>query len=95
MKSVTIDELFEALKNEARLLDVRESFEYSAGHVPQAISLPMSELEERLTEVQTGDYIICQSGARSANCVAFLEANGIETINVEGGTSAWKGCLAV
>jgi len=34
-------------------------------------------------------YVICQSGGRSLRACEFAEANGIEAVNVAGGTGAW------
>ncbi len=53
----------------------------------------MSQLEEKYQEITDGNYIICQSGARSARACQYLLAKGIETINISGGTSAWDGQL--
>ncbi|MDR0298199.1 MAG: rhodanese-like domain-containing protein [Streptococcaceae bacterium] len=93
MKSITTTELTTALEKGATLLDIREAFEYQSGHVPVAKNLPMSELESRLSEIQPGSYLICQSGARSERACNYLAAQGIEVTNVLGGTSAWAGEL--
>lgn len=93
MKSVNQTEFFAVVQSGARVVDVRESYEYQNGHVPNAENIPMSELEKRFNEVNDGDYIICQSGVRSANCCAFLELKGIRSINVLGGTNDWEGVL--
>jgi rhodanese-related sulfurtransferase len=34
-------------------------------------------------------YVVCRSGARSANACGFLRASGVDAINVTGGTLAW------
>ncbi|HEH3208983.1 TPA: rhodanese-like domain-containing protein, partial [Staphylococcus aureus] len=34
-------------------------------------------------------YIVCAGGVRSAKVVEYLEANGIDAVNVEGGMHAW------
>ncbi|MDR9867412.1 rhodanese-like domain-containing protein [Lactococcus cremoris] len=77
----------------AIIIDVREDFEYRNGHVPEAKNIPLSQLEEKYQEITDGNYIICQSGARSARACQYLLSKGIETINISGGTSAWDGQL--
>lgn len=73
------------------LIDVREVHEYAAGHVPEAVSIPMSILPVRLGEVPRGVpvHLICASGARSAMVGQWLDQQGYSTVNVAGGTGAW------
>jgi rhodanese-related sulfurtransferase len=77
---------------DAVLLDVREENEWVAGHAPEAHHLPMSELAGRLAEVPDADplYVICRSGARSGQVVAFLNQQGRHSVNVEGGMQSWE-----
>ena len=74
------------------LIDVREVVEYISGHAPVAVNLPLSELVARVAEVPRGDtvYLICESGGRSAQAAEWLAAQGIDAVNVIGGTSAWR-----
>jgi len=73
------------------LLDVREDDEWAAGHAPDAVHVPMTELAARLDEVPEADplYVICRSGGRSQRVAQYLNANGWDAINVAGGMSAW------
>ncbi len=82
-----------ALPAERVLLDVREHDEWAAGHAPDAVHLPMSELAGRLDDVPDAAplYIICRSGGRSERVTAYLNANGWEAVNVVGGMSSWSG----
>ena len=54
-----------------------------------AIHIPMGEIVERLHEVPEGAAVICRSGARSAQVVAYLRQQGMDAVNVAGGTLAW------
>jgi rhodanese-related sulfurtransferase len=74
------------------LLDVREDDEWAAGHAPGAVHVPMSQLAGRLGEVPSPDaqlYVICRSGGRSARVTAYLNQNGWDAVNVDGGMQAW------
>lgn len=76
---------------DAAVVDVREPYEYAAGHVPGAISIPMATIPVRLQDLPRGDvYVICESGARSWQVATFLAQRGIEVTNVDGGTGAWR-----
>jgi rhodanese-related sulfurtransferase len=35
-------------------------------------------------------YVVCRSGARSARMTAYLNANGWDAVNVDGGMQAWQ-----
>jgi len=87
MKSIDITEL------EGRglpLIDVRETDEFAAGHVPGAVNIPMSEITGRLDELPSGAFdVICQAGGRSARVVEYLEGQGHDATNIDGGTGAW------
>jgi rhodanese-related sulfurtransferase len=75
----------------ATLIDVREADEFAGAHVPGAQLIPMSEVVERVDEVPTIDtvYVICATGSRSARAVEFYRKQGIDAVNVAGGTLAW------
>lgn len=76
-----------------RLFDVREPDEYVSGHVPGAVLVPLQSVPDNvdLFRGNGAAYIICRSGGRSAAACEFLAAQGIEVINIAGGTAAWVG----
>jgi len=73
------------------LIDVREPDEWTAGHAPHAVHVPMGELPARLAELpEDGQvYLVCRGGGRSARATAYLNQNGWEAVNVDGGMKAW------
>jgi rhodanese-related sulfurtransferase len=73
------------------LLDVREPYEWAAGHVPTATHIPMGEVGARTAELPADDtvYVICRSGHRSGQVAAALSQAGWHAINVAGGMQAW------
>ena len=74
------------------LLDVREPWEFEAGHVPGARLIPLAELEDRVNEVPRDRPIlaICHSGQRSLAAAGYLIQLGYAAVsNVDGGTAAW------
>jgi rhodanese-related sulfurtransferase len=91
---VDLDDLHAALEAGFPLLDVREPDEFAAVRVPQAKLVPLMAVPEQLEAIQdmaqAGTlYVICASGGRSNRAAAFLRANGIDAVNVVGGTNAW------
>ncbi len=75
----------------AVVIDVRELHEYVEGHVPGAPHIPLSSVPERVHEVPAeGEVlVICKAGGRSRNAATFLRGQGVDAINVAGGTQAW------
>jgi rhodanese-related sulfurtransferase len=76
----------------AYLIDVREADEWSCGHAPEAVHLPLSELMARIAEVPEDQsvYVICKVGGRSEQAVNYLNQLGRSTVNVSGGMLAWQ-----
>lgn len=77
----------------AFVIDVREPFEYMAGHVPNARLVPLGALPHQAGAMPTDRpvYIICASGNRSLTAASWLAQAGMDARSVAGGTSAWAG----
>lgn len=89
MRSVTPQE-FAALDG-AHLIDVREPAELAAVRTEIAQPLPMSTLQYHLDELPDGTiYVLCHSGARSARVAQFLEQQGYDAVNIDGGILEWE-----
>lgn len=73
------------------LIDVREPDEFASGHVPGAVNIPLGDVPARMGEIPADEpvYLICRSGGRSARAGEYLEQNGYDTVNIEGGTLEW------
>lgn len=80
-----------ALPADGYLIDVREDDEWRAGHAPNAVHVPLSELTARAGEVPADRdvYVICKVGGRSEQAVRYLNQLGRSTVNVAGGMLAW------
>ena len=81
-------------KEKVVVLDVRESAEYAFSHIPNAISIPLGELEERFSELNKEDeiYVVCRTGNRSDLAAQKMAANGFNmVVNVVPGMSQWTG----
>lgn len=89
--SITVADLPAELPAGATLLDVREDDEWAAGHAPQALHIPMGELPSRLDELPADGnvYVVCRGGGRSARATVWLNANGWDAVNVDGGMKSW------
>lgn len=89
MRSVTPQQ-FAALEG-AALIDVREPTELAEVRTEVAQPLPMSTLQDHLDELPDGTiYVLCHSGGRSARVVQFLEQQGYDAVNVDGGILEWQ-----
>lgn len=78
------------------VLDVREAAEYAFGHIPDAVSIPLGELEDRFNELDKNSeiYVVCRTGSRSDLASQKLAENGFtKVVNVVPGMSEWTGAM--
>ena len=79
-------------KNNIRIVDVRSPEEWSRGHLPGAMHVPLALLPDRMSELDASTPIVlhCQGGGRSSIATSFLQANGLSNVsNLAGGFDAW------
>ena len=76
------------------VLDVREAVEYAFNHIPDAVSIPLGELEDRMDELNKEKeiYVVCRTGNRSDLAAQKLAQKGFTNVmNVVPGMSQWNG----
>lgn len=88
---VGLEELEQAQRAGAVILDVREPDEYATGHVAGARLVPLAAVPQVVDQLPTDQpvYVICQSGRRSVDAAQLLRRRDIDARSVAGGTSAW------
>ncbi|CAO5172726.1 Rhodanese-related sulfurtransferase [Frankia sp. AiPs1] len=92
--AVSVDDLPADLSADGAplLVDVREPDEWSAGHIADALHIPMGDLVARLDEVPRGQdiVVVCRSGRRSAAVTNYLVQGGWQARNLTDGMIAWQ-----
>ena len=93
ISEISVDELAALLDATPtlRLIDVREVDEYEAGHVAGAQLVALSTVPDHVDAFR-GDgpaYVICKSGGRSMRACEFLSDQGLDVVNIAGGTMGW------
>ncbi|PRO64821.1 sulfurtransferase TusA family protein [Alkalicoccus urumqiensis] len=93
-RTVSNEELKQKLSEDVQVVDVREPAEYAFAHIPGAVSIPLGELESRLSELDQAKetYVVCRTGSRSDLASHQLTDNGFTNVtNVIPGMSEWDG----
>ena len=74
------------------LLDVRQDWETQLCRLPNAVHIPIEELELRVEELNAQDEIVvyCHMGVRSAAVAEYLRSLGFAKVrNLTGGVDSW------
>ncbi|MFK5915162.1 MAG: rhodanese-like domain-containing protein [Woeseiaceae bacterium] len=82
-------------REDAVILDVRESNEYSEGHIINSVHIPLASLKDKIKDLEkhkTQKIIVaCKSGSRSSQACGNLKKQGFEQVfNLSGGIMAWE-----
>jgi sulfur-carrier protein adenylyltransferase/sulfurtransferase len=90
---ITAPELAERMKhNHLKLLDVREPHELQISHIEGATLIPLGQLAQRLSELDSAEdmVVFCKGGTRSARALELLVSAGFRKVkNLAGGINAW------
>lgn len=93
VSEITGEEAYQKFQEGALILDVRTAEEWSQGHIPNAILIPLDELESRMKELPKDREIvvICHTGNRSREgAVLLLKAGFTKVYTVIGGMNNWQ-----
>ena len=83
------------IKEGETLIDVRTKEEFFAGHINNAINIPIDELRQRLNEVPNGKsvFIYCEAGLRGYLAQCIMKQSGFNQVsNLSGGYKLWQAC---
>ena len=82
-------------RRDALVLDVRDTGEFSAGHIGNAKHIPEAQLSERIKELERHKsrpiVVSCRAGARAPAVSGLLRKQGFpEVFALKGGIAAWQ-----
>ncbi|WP_202710673.1 rhodanese-like domain-containing protein [Sporosalibacterium faouarense] len=81
-------------ESDISIIDIRETDEYVNGHIPGAISHPLSNLKNSIEELDKKEeyYLVCRTGRRVQMSTKIFAESGFEhIIKVIPGMSEWHG----
>ena len=95
MKRFTAKKVQEKLESgeQLNIIDIREVDEVKEGKIPEAIHIPLGLVEFNVNELDKKKryVMVCRSGARSGASATYLEGQGFDVINMDGGMMAYEG----
>jgi len=81
-------------KEDAVILDIRETNEYDQGHITDAMNIPFTKLQQRTGELNNYKekpvILVCKMGQHSGAAGRILAKNGFKDVRrLSGGVSGW------
>ena len=78
----------------AILVDVRSEADFKAGHITNAINIPLDQIEVQINKITSNSkkniIVYCQKGVRSAQAFRLLNKLSLPKLyTIEGGLDAW------
>ena len=81
-------------ENKARLIDVREPWEFATARIEGSVPMPMGDVPARAHQEFDPDehlVVLCHHGMRSMNVTVWLRNQGFENVqSLRGGIDAWS-----
>lgn len=82
-------------RSDAVVVDVRDKKEFESGHIVDAINIPLSKLDQRITELEKHKdkpvVVVCKMGQHSSEaCNKLLSAGYEKVVKLGGGITEWK-----
>jgi len=89
---VDVESVLDGKAGDYFLLDVRTPQEFDAGHIPEAVNVPVDALRTRLGELPRDREIAvyCQVGRRGYLATRMLRQAGLKAVNGGGGYTAYQ-----
>ncbi len=90
--TVRADRALALVRDGAVLVDVREKSEWRSGHAPQAIHVPLAQIDSVTGRLRADVPVVvmCASGMRSRTAARHLRARGFQATSLAGGIGAWQ-----
>ena len=82
-------------QDDGLVLDIRDKKVFDKGHIVNAINIPLSKLDEHITELEKNKnnplIVVCQMGHQSGEAVKKLEAKEYTQVcRMTGGMTEWQ-----
>lgn len=81
-------------EGKARLIDVREPWEFATAHIEGSVLMPMGDVPARAHQELDPEerlVVLCHHGMRSMNVTVWLRNQGFEQAqSIRGGIDAWS-----
>jgi thiosulfate sulfurtransferase len=89
------DIISEAMATGGVVVDVRERGDFAKSHIPMAVNVPMSAIQNGTFSLPKNRTLIlyCETGGRSAMAAKLLSEKGYVVVNTIGGIREYKGGL--
>lgn len=74
----------EYIEKEAVIIDVRTIEEFKAGHISNAVNIPLDTVHDKIDTIKSMNKPViacCRSGMRSGQATTILTQHGIDVIN--------------
>ena len=95
VETIQWDELDDALRDGAVLIDVRDRAEHAAHPIPGSLNVPLNDIRAGIADLPDGELIIhCEVGLRGYVAARILEQRGRHVRNLDGGHRTWRAGMA-